>query len=369
MHVLYVFPSFAPGGAQVRSVQLMNALGAEFEHSVISMDGDYSSETRIDPAVRYRRVAPPPRTSTAALALRRIIRGIRPGLLLTYNWGAMDAVIASLLIPGLRLIHTEDGFGSDEARALKGRRVWARRILLRRAWATVVPSKNLERIAKRQFRLPAARVRYVPNGINCDWFAPGDAGSVPEELGLAELDPVLCSVGHLRREKNLPLLLRALAHPKLERAGLIIAGDGPLRPELERLAREFGLERRIRFTGRVEDPRPYYRAAGLFVMSSDTEQMPVALLEAMACGLPAVCTAVGDCAEMLGGAIKPWIVPPGDLAAYQAALLEAAGDPAKLRQAGRANRERCLRDYSEEAMVERYRDLYTAAVSGGDLPA
>jgi glycosyltransferase involved in cell wall biosynthesis len=99
----------------------------------------------------------------------------------------------------------------------------------------------------------------------------------------------------------------------------------------------------------------------VFVMSSATEQTPNALLEAMACGLPAICTDVGDCADILGVSGPPEVVPTGDLAAYVEALRAFAGNRELRLAQGAANRQRVVTLYSSERMIQEYAALYSAA--------
>ena len=107
-------------------------------------------------------------------------------------------------------------------------------------------------------------------------------------------------MGRLAPEKNLGLLLRAVAASGIAGVRVVLAGGGTCRAEWEALAADLGLGSRVIFPGFLADPASCYGAFDLFAMSSDTEQMPLALLEAMAAGLPAICTDVGDSAEILG---------------------------------------------------------------------
>jgi glycosyltransferase involved in cell wall biosynthesis len=112
----------------------------------------------------------------------------------------------------------------------------------------------------------------------------------------------------------------------------------------------------------------YYQAFDVFVMSSVTEQMPMALLEAMACGLPAVCTDVGDTAQMLDTAAAPSLVPSSNLEAYTEALRAAAARPDWRMLAGTSNRARCVEHYSLDRMVQEYSALYRSAVASFKAP-
>ena len=116
------------------------------------------------------------RASSAAcprrfFALRRRIIAAAPDLLLTYNWGAIEWALANSLFGLCRHIHFEDGFGPEETDKRLWRRSMLRRLALMRTSTIVVPSRNLEGIAQREWHLPTTRLRYIPNGIDADAFA------------------------------------------------------------------------------------------------------------------------------------------------------------------------------------------------------
>lgn len=351
---------FETGGAEMRLVRLANALQGEFRHWILPISGRASASARLGPGVEWEIVDAPLRTTPPAFA--RLIASLRPALVQTYNWGAFDAAVGAVLAR-FPLIHTEDGFGADEAAGPKRRRVWARRLVLPFARRVAVPSHTLERIALETYWLPRQKVVRIPNGVDCYVFRPGRNDVLRRELGVGGDEFVAGTVGHLRPEKNYGFLLRAFAQAAIPRSRLIIAGEGPEREPLKKLAAELGLEGRVLFPG-VVDPAPWYRMFDLFVMSSLTEQMPLALLEAMATGLPALCTDAGDSREMLDPAGLPAIVGRGDFEAYVRALRQWAVLPELRREAGARNRERAAREYSLERMVERWRALYRECLSG-----
>ncbi|HEX5328265.1 MAG TPA: glycosyltransferase, partial [Acetobacteraceae bacterium] len=228
-------------------------------------------------------------------------------------------------------------------------RVLTRRLVLARS-TVVVPSRNLERIATEVWRLAPQRVRYIPNGIDLGRFAARHSTINPE--------PVIGAVSALRPEKNFPRLLRAF-HIATEQtaARLLVVGDGPERPGLERLASQLGLGDRVRFTGHVADPAPLYAGFDVFAVSSDTEQMPISVLEAMAAGLPVAGTDVGDIRAMLAADNAP-LVGPLDDAALARSLLALLGDASLRRRIGAANRARAARDYDQETMFQAYAALF-----------
>ncbi|MHC4378347.1 MAG: glycosyltransferase [Planctomycetota bacterium] len=368
LRVLHVFPSFEVGGVQRRVVRLVELLGQEFEHAVLSLSGNFEAGALLaDPTAVEQVPAPPKAGSLSTMrALRGLIVERRPDLLLTYNWGSIDAALATRL-GGPAHVHHEDGFGADEANALKRRRGVLRRLALGRAHTTVVPSKNLERIATGTWRLP--RVTWIPNGVDLERFKPGDGdAALRAEHGLPAEARVLLSVGALRAEKRIDRLIEVFEGVAPERdLWLWIVGDGPLAADLRARAAASPAAERIRFAGAQSDTAPFFRAADLFALSSDTEQMPLALVEAMAAGRPCLSTDVGDVATILpeeqaGGRVP--LAPPESLTKRLRAALEGLLDDGERRAAwGRANRARVEELYAQEVMVERYRALYREAVA------
>jgi glycosyltransferase involved in cell wall biosynthesis len=356
--VLHVFPTFDVGGAQARFATLANRLGPRLRHLVVAMDGRHGCRERLSPSLDIGFPAVEISKGDTRGNVRRFraaLRAWRPDLLVTSNWGSIEWAMAAAIPPRrVRHLHMEDGFGPEERDRQVPRRVWTRRLVLARS-LTVVPSRNLERIARTVWRLPDRRVRYVPNGVDLTRAA----AAVPGE-GL-----VVGTVAGLRAEKSVDRLLRAFAlavdqAPGNRPARLLVVGDGPERAALERLAEELGIAGRVRFTGHVAQPLGLIAAMDVFALSSDTEQMPLSLLEAMAAGKPVAATAVGDVAEMLAPENRPYAVARDDqaLAGALGALLDDAG---ARRALGAANRARAEAVYSEGMMVEAWAGLLGAA--------
>lgn len=367
--LLHVTTNFEPGGAEVRTADLMAALGTEFRHAVVALSGRAGMARRVPPDVELRILPRPAGSGTlqTALGFRDLFRRERPDLVLTYNWGAIEAAMGAALA-GQPFIHAEDGFGADEAAGLKRRRVWTRRLVLARARRVVVPSRLLERIALTRYRVEPGRLSYIPNGIDTTRFRPGPREEARSALGLGDAGFVIAAIGGLRPEKGLDLLLEAFAlflrgEAASPDARLLLVGGGPCRDELMGLAARLGIAPQVIFTGPAGDTAPYYRALDVFCLSSLTEQMSLSLLEAMASGRAAICADVGDCALMLGDTARDSILPRRDAPSLASAWTRLALDPALRAAIGEANRHRCLRHYSRDRMIAAYRDLYlTSAV-------
>jgi glycosyltransferase involved in cell wall biosynthesis len=290
-----------------------------------------------------------------------------PDLVLTYNWGAIDAVIAAATLGLRRVVHHEEGFNADEAAGFKSRRVLTRRFLLPRAHRVVVPSRHLARIATDLWRLPDTLVRLIPNGIRLDAFAPADGNpELRQALGIPLDVPLVGSCGHLRLVKNyLRLLNAAAAVDSRYRLHVLLVGEGEERAALEARAACPDLAGRVHLAGYQADPAPFYRAMDLFALTSDSEQMPVSLLEAMASCLPVVATDVGDVRAMLPPEQADFLVPLAKTETVPglAHLLEQlVADGAQRLRLGLANRRRVAESYTFETMRDAYRDLYEEAL-------
>ena len=357
--ILHVFPSFAVGGAQVRTAALMNLLGGRFRHAVVSLDGRMDCAERVGAGVSLSPL-PFPRLEGEGLParlarIRAALREAAPDTLVTSNWGSIEWAMANLPPVRIRHLHMEDGFGPDEAVAQKARRVWTRRLVLRVS-DVLLPSRNLERIARQVWRLPPRRLHFVPNGLDLARFHPEGPRA---DLAIPGEGPVVGTVAALRTEKNLARLLRALAI--VARGGtpfrLAVVGEGPERTGLEALAAELGLAPRVRFLGHLADPAAAYRAMDLVAVSSDTEQMPFAVLEAMATALPVAATEVGDVRDMLAPENHGFLAPKNDDALARAIAGALAADR---RTIGLANRRKAERDYGDGAMAARHAALWGA---------
>jgi glycosyltransferase involved in cell wall biosynthesis len=368
-HLLHVFPSFGAGGVPIRMCEMMNRLGPRFRHTVIAIDGVTNARRGLQPstaaeflALQIDKRRPVATLLTFAHALRRL----RPDLLLTYNWGAVEWGAINRVLGIYPHIHFESGFGPEEADGQIRRRVLVRRVALARAAAVVMPSRTLQRLATEIWRLPASQQRLIPNGVDLARFnGPPEPGVIPGfQKQPGEL--ILGTVSPLRPEKNLGRLLRSFA---ASRAGadvrLLIVGDGPERRPLEETARQLEIETRVVFAGHVDAPEKVLGWFDLFAISSDTEQMPNALLQAMAASRAVVGVDVGDVKEMVAPENRRFIVPRADEAGLATAIGTVLADQGLRMALGAANRAHVVATYDIDRMVERYRELFENALGAG----
>jgi len=367
-HLLHVFSTFGVGGPQTRFVSLVNALGGRYRHTVLAMDANHGAASGLDSAVDCTFAAMPV-VKTAGISIanlhhaRLLLRSIKPDLLLTYNWGAIEWSLANFAMPHWPEIHIEDGFGPDESPAQQNpRRILTRRLLLARCAAIVVPSYTLLDVATRVWRLKRARVNHIANGIDCERFAQPADDALLASLGIDRHVPVVGTVAGLRPEKNLRRLLRVFAAlPAARGARLVIVGDGPERALLAETAAQLGIAERVVMTGALANPERVLGRFSVFALTSDTEQMPNSVLEAMAAGLPILASDVGDLKRIVADANATFVIQRDDLAGLTAALDRLICDPALAAAIGRANRAHVNLHYSLAAMVARYEALFALA--------
>lgn len=298
-----------------------------------------------------------------ARGLAGLLRGLEPDVLHLQDRRA--GLVGRLLPTRAAVVYTLHGVPDGLAPVVAGNAVieeprrrdrWlyadAERLLARTSGSLVVaPSEPLARYARDYVGLPAERVRVVPNGVDVDRFAPGD--SAPNE-GVH-----LVWLGVLAPVKRVHLLLDVLDAVPGTRLTLI--GDGPLRADLERRIAERGLDHRVRLTGMLADPAPVLREADLFVLPSGAENLPLALLQAMASGLPVVASRVGGIPDVVREGVEGRLVPADRPDLLISAVTELVAAPDRLPVLGRAARARVAAAYSLAACVDGLVEVYGEA--------
>lgn len=373
--ILHLHSAFDLGGKEARAVKLMNHFGDAASHVVLSAVPDAlgaRSEIAAGIKVEFPGDAAPALHGKPGpgryLQLARYMQ--RFDLVLSYNWGSMDGVMArTLLSPFMKLpplVHHEDGFNEDEAEKLNWKRNAFRSLALKGAHALVVPSVTLEEIALVDWMRPAKKVHRISNGIDVACYQVPPAANAFPGLVKREGEVVVGTIAGLRTVKNLPRLVRAIASagPNVR---LVIAGEGPERAAIMAEAERSGLPDRLVMPGFLKDPASYVGLFDIFALSSDSEQYPISLIEAMAAGLPAICTDVGDVRHIVAEENRPFIIAKENEHGFAAALAKLASDPALRSSVGTANRALATALYGEDKMFAAYRHLYADAMNRADF--
>lgn len=366
--VLHCHSTFAAGGKELRAARLMNAFGAKLDHAVISGEPEeLGARAHLDKGLNVSFPYDFPKltglpTPGRLVAIAKAMADY--DLVLTYNWGAMDVVMAHTVFGealGLPpLIHHEDGFNEDEVHELKARRNWYRRIAMGRTHAVVVPSQTLETIALQHWKCPKAMLQRIPNGIDTKAFAgPPNPGAL--RLVKRDGEKWIGTLAGLRPVKQLPLLVRACAELP-ENWHCVIVGDGPEKEAIRAEAERLEVSHRVHLTGAVADPASVIGLFDIFALSSESEQFPLSVVEAMAAGLPVAAPDVGDVKAIVAADNRRFIAVDNSPEALGAMLTELAANPQLRNELGKANQEKARSQFDEAQMIEAYRALYFGAI-------
>lgn len=364
--LLHVFPTFGIGGMQTQFATVANALAAEYRHIIVSLDGRVECRAKLAIGISYDLVAPPPLAAnglTQTPAIARFLRRQNAAAVVTYNWGTVEWCFVNRMFGNAPGIHCEHGFSREEADRQFWRRSLFRRLALGRSTPLVVPSTTLQSLATKTWRIRREQVHHIANGIDLPAMSRRTTATAAPFLRQSD-EIVVGTVAPLREEKNLGRLLRVFARASDgdSRWRLVIAGDGPERARLEVVAHQLGIRDRVLFLGSLDEPVPALNLFDIFMLTSETEQMPYSVLEAMALAKPVAATDVGDIAHMLCAENRPFVRAREDEPALAAALRGLGADAALRQRLGAGNRARCLAEYTEQTMCRAFRDLFASRV-------
>ena len=211
----------------------------------------------------------------------------------------------------------------------------------------------------------------IPSGIDCDRFraaSPSERNDARARLGIAPNVFLVGTVGMLEERKGQRYLLEAIAILNRARDGTsrikcAIAGDGAMRDALAQLARDLGIADDILFLGMIGDARQLLDALDIFVFPSLSEGLGVALLEAMACGLPAVASSVGGIVDIVENDRSGLLVAPRDSSAIAEAIGALVDDEARRNRFATAARSRIAESFSMDAMTRKTIKLYRTCLN------
>ena len=361
--VVHVVNSLAVGGLENGVVNLVNATATRFRHVIVCMTADGPLHARLRPEVEVIVLGKRPgQDPWALLRLVRLLRRLRPLIVHSRNWPAIDAIPAARVARVPLVVHGEHGREVADPEGRNPRRKRIRRALAPLVHHFVTVSADLRRWLIEDVRVPAAKVSAIHNGVDLSRF--GRAGRLESRLRLdlpAEV-PIVGTVGRLDPVKDQAGLIRAFAkvrsaHPE---ALLVVVGDGPCRAELEDVAAASGQGDHVRLLGNRDDVPTVMSALDVFVLPSIAEGISNTILEAMASGLPVVATRVGGNPELVEDGIGGALVPRQDPSALAAAIAGYVADPELRRRHGLASRQRATGHFGLERMAEAYANLYTS---------
>jgi glycosyltransferase involved in cell wall biosynthesis len=282
----------------------------------------------------------------------------REGIHLIHSHGYRSDIIglAAAKMKGLPIVSTLHGWVSIDSRL----RFYEKcdRIALR-FFDRVMPVSDHIGNALAASGIDPAKITRMHNAIPADTKAkegPANITRSRKEKG----DVIIGIIGRLSPEKDVPSFLKAagLVAEKFNQAKFLVVGEGPERERLQQMAREMGLDGKVRFTGFVEDMGSIYSSIDLLVISSLTEGIPLVVLEAMQHGIPVVSTRVGGIPEVIENGVDGILVEPGDSHGLSQAIDSLILDDNKYVEISRNGRDRIARSFNRSAWIQEMEKIY-----------
>ena len=341
------------GGAERATVSLLRGLGERGHDVLLLCNDDLVAREAASRGVRSRICAIGGDVSLHhSIRLARVLKTERPDAFIVGTYKKLFIATLGARIANVPRVIARVGLESDTPRSLKYR------IALRR-WTDAVVV-NAERIVQPFARLDgfgASKVRVIPNSVQSHPIVTTDH-RIRAELGLSADDFVIGTVARLAKQKRLDRLVRVAA--MLPDVRCIIAGDGSAREELSQLAIDLKVADRVHLLGNREDTHDIVDALDVFVLTSDSEGMSNAMLEAMSRGRPVVTTDVSGAEDALAadekGAAAGIITGFGELSIAEA-ISRLRNDPALRDSLGREGRQRAVTRFSRDAMLTAWEEV------------
>jgi len=370
--VTYVIGELGKGGAEYQLVELLRGLDRRrFAPTVVSLSaGGYWAEAIREMGVGLHHLPQRRRFEIARLrGLRAVLQRCAPQLLHTVLWSGNAYGRLAALGLGVPVILAAE-------RNVVRRPQWQvglERVLDRWTTAYLVNAVAVADEMCGRGGLPRAKMHVVPNGIDLRHLPPyvEDRQAARAQMGFDPGRRLVAQVGRLVPQKDHPTWLRAVAlvARHVPDVDFLIVGDGPLRPELERLARALGVAERVRFLGLRHDVPALLAGVDVATLTSRWEGLPNAVIEAMAMGAAVVATDVGGCGELVGDDEAGRLVPMDSPEAVARALRVLLDDEQERRRCVRAARRRVEAELTVERMVARTETLYTDLLATAGVPA
>lgn len=371
------------GGVPDHIVTLIGELKNQFAITVITGSIDAHNKQALDAlgieyviVPTFRRL-PDFRDLKLVFDLARLIRVRGFDIVHTHTSKAalVGTLAAQLVRPRPRIVNTAHILGTMAIKT--GPMHWVfrtyDRVLLGKGTdAVIVVSEAIRQEAQRLRLIPDERLHAIQNGIRTERFdvSADRADAVRKGLGITLDQIMVVNVARIAPFKALHILVQAAAilAPDFPDLRVVIVGDGPLRAEMEQLVNMLGVGDTVRFAGVRRDIPDVLAAADIFALSSSCEGLPIAILEAMAAGLPIVSTAVDGIPEVVLEGEVGLLCPPQDAQALADKLRRVIENPTLRQKMGEAARLRVNTVFSAQRMAAKTASLYLALV-GAEVPS
>jgi glycosyltransferase involved in cell wall biosynthesis len=361
--VLHAIETGGPGGAERMLIHLATGLGPDFRSEAVLIRDRW-----LGAALRGRGVPvtilryTSKRFAGTLRDLVTLIRTQKVAVLHTHEFFMNTLGLMASWLTGVPLVATVHGRNHYPDKA---RRRLTYRLVGEFAGRLVTVSEANKRFLAEQVGIPPRRIEVIANGVPVDASAPAATlSALRESLNIDPHDSVVGAVGSLYPVKGHKYLIDAMPSilSRFPQTVFVMVGQGGLRAELEAQAERLGITAHLRFLGHREDVHDLLSIYDIFVLPSLSEGMPLALLEAMAVGLPAVATRVGGVPEVLEDRKTGFLVPPGDSAALADTIMTLLADPPLAKGLGHAARHLAVSRFSVAGMVRAYEGVYSQLI-------
>lgn len=353
MKALFILPNLAAGGVQRQwSILLPGLRNRGIDARLVALDGGGPFESQLRARGVPLDVLEMRHQADAMRILRSgLLRRFAPDVVVTQS---VSGLYAGLLLAKLRgAVHVFNDHRQVGLPLTPRREAMVRLIARQIDWVIAVSQR--QRAAWLDRRYPSERIVVIANGVE----VPSVTASktvLREELGVPADAVAALLVATLRPEKRADDFIRAVSAARRTNADIVglVCGDGPERAAVDAAAAD---ETGIRVLGHRDDVSLLMKASDIFVLASEHEAVPMAILEAMASALPVVATSVGDVPAVVADGESGWLVEPGDVAAMAARLVDLAADRDLRAAMGAVGERRCREGWDATRMVDRYSEF------------
>lgn len=366
--ILHVVPSFGIGGMERIICSIIKNTSSLYDHCIMSFDGKKESYDWIDNrGVEIKFLSKEYRRRVFFKKLYDSLKIINPDLLMSYNWGATDAIWLSRILGLDRIIHSEHGFNIDEYGKKNLKRNIIRFFLYRMSRTIIVPSHRLKDYMLETYNLENGKVTFIPNGIDTEIYSPNDSDKKIKrnELGLTDKDFVVGFVGRLDPIKNFDLLLDVFSYCYNEdkKFKLLIVGDGEERSYIENSCYRKNLINNVIMVGEKNNIISYVRAFDALLMTSYSEQMPMSIIESMSIGVPVVSSDVGEIPNIIDHEENGFLFNLQDKTMNIARLLFFLKERENRQSMGMRARSKIISEFQEKNMLLKYKEVIETTLS------
>ena len=360
--VLHLIETGGPGGAERVMVELAAGVGPGYRSEAALIRDSWLGSALRGRGVPVTMLRDGPHGSLATLQdLSRIIRETRVAILHSHEFFMNTLGLVASWMTGVPLVATVHG---RNYYADRFRRRAAYRLVARLARMVAV-SEDVRLFLAERVGISQRQITVIPNGVPLDQ-GPSDEkiSALRESLGLHPHSQVVGSVGSLYPVKGHRYLIDGSPQviTRFPHVVFLIVGRGGLREELEAQTRRLGVASHFRFLGHRDDVSDLLALSDVFVLPSLSEGMPLALLEAMAAGVPPIATRVGGVSEVVKDGLTGLLLPPRDGDALADRIMTLLGDRTLARQIGQSAREMVASRFSLAGMVQAYQEVYTQLI-------